>query len=133
MVEIAWEEYGLVRTISGAVTAAEMDSSATEIQGSPHLDEMHYNIHDFTGVTEAQLSDDDVEFMAVRASISLQRNARIKIAFVGSHPIVYRLMDAFNHSGCSRHRVSRFDTLEEARRYANGALDDGAPGQAPSR
>jgi hypothetical protein len=127
MVVIAWEEHGLVRKMSGTVTAAEMDSSALEIQGSPRLDDMRYNIHDFTGVTEVLLSEDDIEFMAVRASISLHRNARIRIAFVGNHPIVFRLMDAFNNSGCSQHRVRRFDTLEAARNYASGSSGNEKP------
>ena len=120
MVEIDWEEQGLVRRLSGTITTAEMDESAQRIQGDPHLDEMRYNIHDFTAVTDAQLSDTDIEFMATRASVSVLRNPRIRLAFVGTHPIVYRLMAAFNNAGCSPHRVVRFETLEEARRYATG-------------
>jgi hypothetical protein len=117
MVKITWENHGLVRRLSGTVTTAEMDSSAKEIQGSERLDEMRYNIHDFTAVTNLDLAEEDVQFMAVRAALSVQRNPRIKLAFVGNHPALYRLMNAFNDSGCSQHRVCRFDTLDEARRY----------------
>lgn len=120
MVEIDWEEHGLVRRLSGTLTTAEMDESAQRIQGDAQIDDMRYNIHDFTAVTDAQLSDLDIDFMAARASVSVLRNPRIKLAFVGTHPIVFQLMDALNNSGCSPHRVVRFDTLEEARRYAAG-------------
>jgi hypothetical protein len=95
-----------------------MDSSAQKIQGNRRLDEMHYNIHDFTAVTEALLPDNDIEFLAARASVSVQRNPKLKIAFVGNHPVVLKLMDAFNDSGCSPNRVLRFDTLQQARRFA---------------
>ena len=124
MVEIQWEEHGLVRIVSGTVDVAEMDRSAREIQGHSRLDDMRYNIHDFTGLSEARLPDEDIEFMAARASVSLLNNPRIKIAFVGQHPVVFKLMAAFNNSGCSEHRVRRFDTLEEARRYAGGEIGD---------
>lgn len=119
MVVIDWEADGLVRRLSGSVTTAELDASAMEIQGNSRLDDMRYNIHDFSAVTEAHISADDIEFMAVRAAISLRQNPGIKIAFVGKHPIVQQLMDAFNASGCSAHQVRRFDTLDEARRYAS--------------
>lgn len=121
MVEIVWEEFGLVRTLTGVITTEEMDTSAQRIQAHPQLDEMRYSIHDFSGVTEALLDDDDIEFLAVRASISLQRNPRIRLSFVGTHPVVHKLIEAFNNSGCSKHRIRRFDTLEEARRYSAGS------------
>lgn len=120
MVRIAWEEYGLIRTMSGSVSVTEMDSSAQEIQGHARLDEMRYNIHDFTAATEVTLLEADIEFMAVRASVSVLRNPRLKIAFVGNHHIVHKLMDAFNNLGCAPNRVVRFDTLEEAREYVAG-------------
>lgn len=90
------------------------------IQGNDRLDEMRYNIHDSSAVSEVQVSADDSEFMATRACVSLYNNPRIRLAFVGSHPVVYQLMDAFNNSGCARHRVHRFDSLAEARRNVAG-------------
>jgi hypothetical protein len=120
VVEIVWEEFGLIRVLSGPLSVEEMDSSAQRIQAHPQIDDMRYNIHDFTGVTDAVLQDDDIEFMAIRAGIAVQRNARLRIAFVGTHPVVHKLMAAFNQSGCSRLRVQRFDTLADARHYAAG-------------
>lgn len=119
MIDIVWEQSGLVRRISGTVDVEAMDASAIAIQSHPRIDEMLYNIHDFSSLVEARLPDGDIEYMAARASASLRRNPRIRIAFVGTHPVVFRLMDAFNASACSPHRVARFDTLDEARRYAS--------------
>lgn len=118
MVEIIWEEFGVVRKMSGAISTEEMDVSALKIQAHPQFDDMRYTIHDFSDVTEAFLDEDDIEFMATRGSISVQRNTRLRIAFVGSHPVVIALMNAFNNCGCSAHRIRRFDTLDDARRYA---------------
>lgn len=122
MVEIEWEDKGLVRKFSGVVTTDEIDSSAIQIQASPRLDDMTYNIHDFTEVTEAIVDDEYIKFMATRAAFSVSRNSRIKLAFVGNHPVLHKLMDAFNSSGVGKHRVMRFDSMEEARKYAFGLI-----------
>lgn len=122
MVEIEWEEKGLVRKFSGVITTDEIDSSAIKIQASPRLDDMTYNIHDFTDVSEAQVDDEYIRFMATRAAFSLSRNPRIKLAFVGNHPVLYKMMNAFNSSGVGKHRVMHFDSMEEARQYASGTV-----------
>lgn len=118
MVEILFEARGLIRTMRGVISMAEMDESAQRIQSHPDLDEMRYNIHDFTDVTDALLDEEDIHFMAIRASISVQRNPKLKIAFVGRHPIVFRMIEAFNTSGYAIHAIRRFDTLDEARAYS---------------
>ena len=121
MVEIVWETHGVVRKLSGRITAAEMDASAKEIQSSARLDDLRYNIHDFSAVTEALLPDEEIEFMGARARFALSRNSKIKMAFVGNQEIVYRLMNAFNCcTGDSKTRVFRFDTIEDARKYVSG-------------
>lgn len=119
MVELIWEELGVLRRIAGHVTTAELDSSAQELQASERVDDLRYIIHDFTAATDVIVSENDIEFMAVRASIALQKNPRVKIAFVGNHPVVHALIDAFNNIGRSLHRCHRFDALEEARRFTS--------------
>lgn len=119
MVELIWENTGVLRRLSGLVTQAELDSSAQKLQSSERIDDLQYIIHDFTGVTEVVTSQDDVDYMAVRASVALLRNRRVKIAFAGTHPVVTALIDAFNNRGISPLRCHRFDTLEEARRFAS--------------
>lgn len=120
MVSIEWEDQGLVRKFSGTITTEEIDSSAIQIQANPDLDDMRYNIHDFTDVTEADVDDDYIEFMATRAAISVHRNPKIKLAFVGNHPVLHKMMEAFNASRLAKHRVMRFDSMEEARLYVAG-------------
>lgn len=118
MVSITREQYGLIRTLSGIVCMDELDRSAQSIQSDSRLDEMHYNIHDFTGVTEVRLSDTDIDYMAARANVSVKNNPKLKIAFVGRHHVVFKLMEAFNKVGYSSNRVVQFDTLTEARAFA---------------
>lgn len=122
MVEVLWEKSGLLRRLTGLVTGSELDASAQQMQGHEHIDVMGYIIHDFSGVTDIVVSDDDIEFMAVRACFALQRNPKVKIAFVGRHPVLHKLMAAFNDSGCSRHKVCHFETLDQAREYSIGTL-----------
>ena len=119
MVELLWEDFGVLRRMTGAVTAAELDSSARALQENERVDDLRYIIHDFTAATDVSVSESEIEFMAVRASISLQKNPGVRIAFVGDHPVVHALIDAFNNLGRSLHRCQRFDALEEARRFTS--------------
>jgi hypothetical protein len=120
MIELIWEESGVLRRMTGHVTLEELDSSASQLQGNARVDDLRYIIHDFTGASDVVVSQGDIEFMAVRASIALLRNPRVKIAFVGNQPVVHALIDAFNNLGSSPHRCHRFDSLEEARRFTVG-------------
>lgn len=117
MVELIWEESGVLRRMTGHVTLDELDSSASQLQGDARVDDLRFIIHDFTGASDVDVSEGDIEFMAVRASIALLKNPRVKIAFVGNHPVVLALIDAFNNLGSSAHRCHRFDTMEAARRF----------------
>lgn len=120
MVELLWEDFGVVRRLSGVVTRDELDSSAIRLQASERVDVLHYIIHDFSEATEVLVSRDEVEFMAVRASVALLRNLRVKIAFVGDQPVIRALIEAFDTKGVSPLRCHQFDTLDAARRFVGG-------------
>lgn len=96
---------------------AELDATAAQLQSDARLDDLCYIIHDFTAATVFVVSQEDIDYMALRASIALQKNPRVKIAFVGDHPVVHALIHAFNVDGVSQHRCRRFDTVDEARIY----------------
>ena len=121
MVDLQWEDRGVVRRFSGVVTIDELDISAAAIQADPRIDALCYSIHDFRSVTELSVDDDDIEFLALRAAVSLRHNTIMRIAYVGDHPVITRLIDAFNRCCTSHHRCHRFATLSEARRYTAGA------------
>lgn len=119
MVELIWEQHGVVRRLWGPVGDEELDSSAIALQANEHIDNLRHIIHDFSGVTQIEIPQHKLEFMAVRASVALNRNPVVKIAFVGNHPVVNQLIDAFNNKGISSLRCHRFDTLEEARAFVS--------------
>lgn len=121
MVELIWEDRGVLRRLTGHVTSEELDASARELQGDERLDDLRAIVHDFTGATDVSVTQDEIEFMAVRASIALQRNAKVRIAFVGNHPVVHALIEAFAGLGRPSQRCHRFDTLAEARRFTSAA------------
>jgi len=120
MIELIWEDLGVVRRISGSVTAEELDASAQQLQGNERVDDLCYVIHDFSACTDIHVRHIDIQYMAVRASVALMRNRKVRIAFVGDHPVIHALIDTFNTKGVSPHRCHRFDTLEEARAFAHG-------------
>lgn len=122
MVELRWDGRGVTRSMAGLVTAEELDSSALQIQSDERIDDLHYLIQDFSAVNDAIVSPEEIEVMAYRGSAALRNNFRIRIAFVGNHPVVHQLIDAFNRSGCSQHTAYRFDTLNEARSYVRAGI-----------
>ncbi|UCV17828.1 hypothetical protein [Ferribacterium limneticum] len=119
MVKLTWERFGVVRECWGCLTEEELESSAMAIQGDARLDDMYYSIHDFSNVTDFSVSDNGLEFMGARAGVAVQRNTRLKVAFVGDHPVLSKLINAFNDSGLAAIRIQRFDTLEDARNYVS--------------
>lgn len=117
MVELNWEEYGVMRRLLGRVTGEELDASAIKLQEHDRIDELRFIIHDFSEATEVLVSQDDIEFMAVRASVALTKNPKVRIAFVGDHPVAKALITAFNEQGISTHRCQLCETLAAARSY----------------
>ena len=87
LVEVEWEGSGVVRRLSGVVTIDDLDVSAAQIQGDERIDRLRYGIHDFRDAIDIDVLDDDIEFMAMRAVVALERNVVIRIAFVGDHPV----------------------------------------------
>lgn len=137
MVELIWEDAGVLRRMSGVVTAEELDTTAVALQADERVDRLRYIIHDFSAATEITLSQDDVEFMAVRASVALLRNPGVRIAFVGDHPVVHALIDAFNSQGyhpisatvsmqSKKHDVLRLSQTDSAGSHKITSLGDAA-------
>ncbi|UCV17754.1 hypothetical protein [Ferribacterium limneticum] len=122
MIELFWEEFGLLRKMTGSVTANEWNMSDEATQAHERIDTLRYVIHDCSGVSDFIVPQDEIDFIAIRASVALRQNPRIKIAFVSSHSIVRKLIDTFNQMDRSLHRCCRFDTLEEARQFVGNPV-----------
>ena len=118
LVEVEWEGSGVVRRLSGVVTIDDLDVSAARIQGDERIDRLRYGIHDFRDAIDIDVLDDDIEFMAMRAVVALERNVVIRIAFVGDHPVIHKLIEAFNRFGRGRVPCRRFDSMAAARCFA---------------
>ena len=113
----------MLRRMTGTVTLEELDATAVQLQASPRLDDVKYIIHDFSAADAVLIDQDDIDFMAVRASVALSRNADVKIAFVGDHPVAHALIAAFNTLGATPLRCHHFNTLAEARQFTGYAVD----------
>jgi hypothetical protein len=118
LVEVEWDGSGVIRRLSGLVTIEDLDVSAARIQGDERIDRLRYAIHDFSAAIDIDVLDDDIEFMAMRAVVALERNAVIRIAFVGDHPVIHKLIEVFNRFGRGRVPCRRFDSMGAARCFA---------------
>ncbi len=58
--ETSWEENGVCRTFSGRVDASEVVRSNLEVYGSPRFRGASYQILDFSGISDFDMSQRDV-------------------------------------------------------------------------
>jgi hypothetical protein len=115
MVEVIWEDHGVVRQFSGKVGDREFIQSSIEIQADPRFDNLGYVIQDFSRCTELAVDDDTIEEGVARASIALLSKLHFRVAFVGTLPGLRDLTAKMaNSSFCPPH-LRTFETMEDAR------------------
>ncbi|MBL8491225.1 MAG: hypothetical protein JNM82_10645, partial [Rhodocyclaceae bacterium] len=67
MVEVIWEETGVLRRLTGVVTLKELDASGAQLQGHERTDSLRYIIHDFSGCEEVDADRSGIEYLVARA------------------------------------------------------------------
>jgi hypothetical protein len=121
VIEVLWEDSGVLRRLSGVVSLHEFDSSGAEIQGDERTDALRYIIHDFTACTEVHAEPSDIEFLVARACAATRSIPKLKVAFVGNHPAIQTILDSHNELKLSQHEWRCFDSMASARQFISGS------------
>ena len=113
-----WNRQGVVWTYSGVLTGQEALQSNLEIYGDERFDDLHYQIADFTAVTDNQISDLHTKKIAYLDRAAAQTNPNIKVAIVMKD--VEHLNTADVYSELSKHspwELKVCHSLEEAQAW----------------
>lgn len=117
MFEITWKPDGLMCIFSGVLSGSELNRAFLAIEECAWLDSLRYLILDCDGIYKLNTSDSELEFIATRANVALQRNRLIKIALVRRNSLTSGFVESFNACSYSKAKAINFNTASAARKY----------------
>lgn len=110
-----WTQIGVIWTYSGILTGQEALQSNLEIYGDERFDDLHYQIADFTDVTDNQISELHTKKIAYLDRAAAQTNPRIKVAIVMNNEHFLDTADVYSElSKNSPWQLKVCHSLEEA-------------------
>lgn len=90
-----WEEKGVQWVYTGILSGDELLQSNMEIYGDPRFDKLRYQIVNFLGVTEFQVSTDTMEEITVMDMGASNTNPMLKVAVVATDTQANRLVELY--------------------------------------
>jgi hypothetical protein len=114
-----WEPHGLLTEWQGHSTNAEMVQMQEQVHCHPDFDSVRYSIHDFSNCESFAPSDPDVEFSAAIDGAASRTSKLLRIAIVAANAGVTEMVGRYIETGLSPYAVKFFDSLQEARTWAN--------------
>lgn len=83
-----WDGQGIVKRLSGLVTAREFMESAAASTSHPRFDEAQYVINDFTDASRLAIDDAATEYVAVLRLGASANKRRLRVIYVSTDPVV---------------------------------------------
>lgn len=118
--ELIWEARGIWRRFHGTLEPADLLASIDEVQRDPRFDDLRYSINDFLDVVNVHDVPGMLEDVLARTIGAAHTNRRIRMAIVTRlGELVARTRDL--PEGVMPYPVRLFDSLEDARAWAEGA------------
>lgn len=105
-----WDGQGIVKRLSGFVTAREFMESAGASTSHPRFDEAQYVINDFSGATGLDIDEAATEYVAVLRLGASASKRHLRVIYVSGDPVV--------HSFVARLGSPPFDCSWETRVFA---------------
>ncbi len=119
--EISWEPLGVVLRASGVVSDEDSIAANEELNASPLLPVMKYQIVDFSLIEKFDLSSERIWITAERDRIAAETNPDMKIAVIATSALIRGLtnMYALTHEAKGGSWVTKiFEREEDARAWA---------------
>ncbi|PRD66657.1 hypothetical protein [Malikia granosa] len=123
--EIIWEHKGVLKRLSGHVSADEFVRSVEAIQADPRFDDIRYVINDFSHVSSHELDADLLQELAAIQYGAQASNPQVRAVYAGlkNDPELAQLLQSILiGSKRSVYRVALFDTLPQARDWLQGEM-----------
>ena len=83
-IDLQWEPGGVVRTLTGDVTAEALLHSIAALQNDPRFDALRFVVEDFSGVDSVQLETGAMDMLVDSAIGAALSNPHIRVAVVTS-------------------------------------------------
>ena len=113
-----WEDLGLYRIFTNKVTGAEILTSNLELQGDHRFDEITYVLNDFTQIDDFDVTDIDLNKIAVMDDVAAKSNPDIKIAIVATLEPFREWAEIFVElMKDTPFACTLFDSVEDARKW----------------
>ncbi|MCX7251980.1 MAG: hypothetical protein NTX37_10900 [Burkholderiales bacterium] len=134
--ETIWENKGVLKRLSGHVSADEFVSSVEAIQADPRFDDIRYVINDFSQVSSHELDADLLQELAAIQYGAQASNPQVRAVYVGlgGDPVLTQLLQSILiGSQRSVYRVALFETLPQARDWLQGEMRSAWRSGLPTR
>ena len=83
-IDLQWEPGGVLRTLTGDVTAEALLHSIAALQNDPRFDALRFVVEDFSGVDSVQLETGAMDMLVDSAIGAALSNPHIRVAVVTS-------------------------------------------------
>lgn len=123
--EIIWEHKGVLKRLSGHVSAEEFVRSVEAIQADPRFDDIRYVINDFSQVTSHELDADLLQELAAIQYGAQASNPQVRAVYAGlkhDPELAGLLQSILIGAKRSVYRVAVFETLPQARDWLQGEM-----------
>jgi hypothetical protein len=119
-----WEAHGVHWRYWDSVSGEELIRSNLEIYGDERFDTMKYQLVDLTGVSEFNVTRDEMLKIAAYDRAAALSNPRVRVAVVASNKAIKTLTQLYNAENTSSPWETRlFDSLQEARTWVDEKLN----------
>ena len=116
--KVNWEQRGVHKEFSGAVTADEFVRSTEVVQADPRFDSLRYIIVDYRDVTAYEIDNDAVDLVTAWRIGSYSSNPKIRLAFIAvDERLADAIKQAIEHDSLP-FSSKFFSTIDQAREWA---------------
>lgn len=119
---IYWEPAGVYRRYSGHTSFEELVVSVLAVENDPRFDEIRYVINDFLASEQVSFTPEGICELSAVDGAAERSNPNIRIAIVADRPAIRAAGEAYIAAGLNTYETRLFDTLPEARRWAEENL-----------
>lgn len=115
--QITWESRGVLKKLSGFVSAEEYGQSVDVVQSDARFDELRYIIVDATGITADDFTNEKLDEIACLKHVAHRSNTQCPVAFIVTSGRLARMILQATLSIRKMMTIAIVPEVEDARRW----------------
>lgn len=117
--EIEWKPNGVVKRLTGSVSAAQLLHAIVDTQGDPRFDTLRYVVADCLDCADFIFHPREVQEMAALGKAGAVSNPHIRVAVVATLPAAVEAAKLYASSPLNAFPVRIFGSRDEAEQWIN--------------